>query len=328
MGLYLHLIESAGFVGRLDDITVQASTRLLVPEAEVVEHVRSRRSEALAAKFAALVSAAGLAERAAIPLQVIEAGRQIGLAPQALDELLYWLAGEELIIYRPFERGFVLGPQPKLWDGDRFDAAAYDAGRIRQEMQARLAEMRRYAEKLGVGDCYRGTALAYFGAPKPPTMKSECCNLCDPNLHLPWGDVTPVDFAALEEVLDARYVLLQAVHWNQSLEDQPYRAPYGAYSLSYVLTGNRYMLGKSQQDPTKRARRIAQAESSPYFGALEFVPNQDKGVRAYLDELVDMGLVGYKTREFEGGGSYHYPVLMPPGEERLRAGMLFETELT
>jgi hypothetical protein len=220
--------------------------------------------------------------------------------------------------------GFVLGPRPKLWDGSRFDAAAYDAGRIRQEMQSRLAEMRRYAEKLGTGDCYRGSALAYFGASKPPTMKSECCNLCDPNLDLPWRDVTPVDFAALEEVMDARYVLLQAVHWNQSLEDQPYRAPYGAYSLSYLLTGNRHMLGKSQQDPTKRARRIAQAESSPYFGALEFLPNKDKAVRAYLDELVDMGLVGYKTREFEDGSRYHYPALLPAGEERLRAGMRFD----
>jgi hypothetical protein len=122
-------------------------------------------------------------------------------------------ANSKRIIYRPFERGFVLGPQPKLWDGSRFDAAAYDAGRIRQEMQTRLAEMRRYAERLGAGDCYRGAALAYFGTSKPPTMKSECCNLCDPNLDLPWQDVTPVDFASLEEVMDARYVLLQAIHY-------------------------------------------------------------------------------------------------------------------
>jgi hypothetical protein len=91
------------------------------------------------------------------------------------------------------------------------------------------------------------------------------------------------------------------------------------------------MLGKpvgppwgTQQDPTKRARRVAQAESSPYFGALEFLPNKDKAVRAYLDELVDMGLVGYRTREFEDGGSYHYPALLPAGEERLRAGMRFD----
>jgi hypothetical protein len=122
-------------------------------------------------------------------------------------------ANSKRIIYRPFERGFVLGPQPKLWDGSRFDAAAYDAGRIRQEMQTRLAEMRRYAERLGAGDCYRGAALAYFGTSKPPTMKSECCNLCDPNLDLPWQDVTPVDFASLEEVMDTRYVLLQAIHY-------------------------------------------------------------------------------------------------------------------
>jgi hypothetical protein len=47
-----------------------------------------------------------------------------------------------------------------------------------------------------------------------------------------------------DEALDARYVLLQAVHWNQSLEDQPYRASYGAHSLSYLLTGNRHMLSK------------------------------------------------------------------------------------
>jgi hypothetical protein len=47
-------------------------------------------------------------------------------------------------------------------------------------------------------------------------------------------------------------------------------------------------------------------------------------VRAYRDELVDMGLVVYKSREFEDGGSYHYPVLLPPGEERLRAGMRFD----
>ncbi len=326
MGLYLHLVESAGFVQRLDDITVQASTRLLAPTAEIVEHVRAQRGHILATQFSALASATGLAERAAIPLQLIEASQQIGLPPQALDELLYWLSGEELLIYRPFERGFVLEPQPKLWDGSRFDVAAYDAGRIRQEMQTRLAEMRRYAERLRAGDCYRQTALAYFGAPKPPTRKNECCNLCDPNLDLPWRDVTPVDFAALEEVLDARYILLQAIHWNQTLEDQPYRAPYGARSLGYLLTGNRYMLGKDQRDAAKRARRVAQAESSPYFGALELVSNKEEAIQAYLDELVDKGLVGLKTRQFEDGGNYHYPVLLPDGEERLRDGMRFQVD--
>jgi len=137
------------------------------------------------------------------------------------------LAGEEFIIYRPFERGFVLQPQPKLWDGSRFDATAYDAGQIRQEMEQRLAQIRRYAQNLGAGDCYRQAALAYFGAAKPTTLKSECCNLCDPNLSVPWQNITPVDFAAVEDVMDARYILLQAIHWNQSLAEQPHRSPYG-----------------------------------------------------------------------------------------------------
>jgi hypothetical protein len=303
---------------------LQASTRLLAPAAEIATHIRTRRGEMPADKFTALMSAFELSERTASALPVIEVSRHVGLTPQALDELLYWLAGEELIIYRPFERGFVLQPQSKLWDGSRFDAAAYDAGRLRREMQTRLAEMQHYAESLGVGDCYRQAALAYFGAPKPPTPKTACCNLCDPNLPVPWQDVAPVDFAPLEEVMDARYILLQAVHWNQSLEGQPYRAPYGALKLSYLLTGNRYMLVKYEQDPARRARRVAQAESSPCFGALQFIPKQDRAVRAYLDELVDIGLVGFKAREFEDGGSYQYPVLLPAGEERLRTGMRFD----
>ncbi|GIK37995.1 MAG: hypothetical protein BroJett011_18280 [Chloroflexota bacterium] len=326
LGLYLHLIESAGFVQRLDDVTVQASTRLLVSAAEISAHLRAHNEPELATQFAALATVANLTERAAHPLDVIEASQQIGLTPQLLDELLYRLAGEEFIIYRPFERGFVLQPQPKLWDGTGFDATTYDAGQIRQEMVQRLAQMRRYAQSLGAGDCYRQAALAYFGATKPTTLKSECCNLCDPNLSVPWQNITPVDFAAVEEVMDVRYILLQSIHWNQSLAEQPHRAPYGPHRLSYVLTGNGHMIGKNETDPVKRARRIAQAESCPYFGALEFIPNKDQGVRAYLDELVDLGLVGYKERLFEDGGSYHYPILLSPGEERLLAGMRFAEE--
>jgi hypothetical protein len=56
------------------------------------------------------------------------------------------------------------------------------------------------------------------------------------------------------------------------------------------------------------------------------VPNKEEAIQAYLDELVDRGLVGLKTRQFEDGGGYHYPVLLPAGEERLQSGMRFETD--
>ena len=158
------------------------------------------------------------------------------------------------------------------------------------------------------------------------TPRNQCCNLCDPNMALPWANVAPVDFAELEDIIDSRYILLQAIHWNQSLEQQPYRAPYGSVNLSYLLTGNKYMLGKHEQDPVKRARRVGQAESSPYFGVLEFLPGKEQTVRTYLDELVDQGFVGHKVYQFESGGSYNYPILLPLGLERLQEGIRFEGE--
>ena len=208
-------------------------------------------------------------------------------------------------------------------EGARLGLGLGEARRVRAEMAANLAAMRRYAESLKVGDCLRGAILSYLGAEKPPTRASQCCSLCDVNLAVPWADEPAwEDLADPGRYQDAKYAILRAVAWNARLANVRGRAPYGARTVAYILLGNDYAATKYQTDPERRRARRRLIVSSEHFGALDGLRGGTDAVLNLLDALQSEGYVREVERSWSKG-RYSYPAPTASGLQRLREGRLF-----
>ena len=323
LGIHLHLLEEMGFVRRDVDVTLKASTRLLSPLEVVATRAKEVVPGPVGEAVGRVLEAYGIGPLTRGELPVVEAALAEGLDPLALDSTLYQLALQGLLIYRGFARAFVLTPGPRMLKGAPLHLNLGEARRVREEMQANLAAMRRYAESLGIGDCLREEILKYLGAEKPPTRADECCSLCDVNLAVPWAD-EPLweDLTDPGRYYDAKYAVLKAVAWNAGLDRVRGRAPYGAWTLAHILLGNDYMATKYEVDPERKKARRRLIVASEYFGMLEGLRGGTDTVLGLVDELRGDGYVSDIERQWEGG-KYTYPALTQQGESRLEEGKLF-----
>jgi ATP-dependent DNA helicase RecQ len=326
LGIHLHLLEQLNFVQRGVDVTLKASVRLLAP----LERIGNRAEELVPGSVGSAVRRVletyDVTAVARGELPVVEAAEAERLDPLALDETLYRLALQGMLIYRGFARAFVLLPGPKMLEGAALSLALGEAQRVRREMRDNLAAMRQYAESLKVGDCLRAEILKYLGAEKPPIPAGACCSLCDVNLEVPWADEPAwEDLADPGRYQDAKYTTLKAAAWNAGLADVRGRAPYGAWTLAQILVGNDYMATKYQEDPERKRARRRLIVSSEYYGALEGLSGGADTVLGLIDALYAEGYIAEVERRWDGG-AYVHPVLTEKGAQRLSAGELFESE--
>lgn len=326
LGIHLHLLEEMGFIRRGVDVTLKASARLLAPLEVVAARAQDVAPGPVGGAIGRVLEVHGIGQVARGELPVVEAALAEGLDPLALDEALYQLALQGLLIYRGFARAFVLTPGPRMLEGARLDLDLGEARRVRGEMEANLAAMRRYAESLKVGDCLREEILRYLGAEKPPTRAGECCSLCDVNLAVPWADESAwEDLTDPGRYQDAKYTILKAVAWDAGLANVRGRAPYGAWTLAQILVGNDYMATKYQTDPERKKARRRLIVSSEHFGALEGLRGGADTVLDFLDALQAEGYVEDVERRWNGG-TYIYPAPTIKGSRRLQEGRLFSSE--
>jgi ATP-dependent DNA helicase RecQ len=328
LGIHLHLLEEMDFLRRDVDVTLRASARLLAP----LEVVRARAREVapgpVGESIGHILETWNVGPLIRSELPVVEAALVAGLDPLALDEAFYQLALQGLLIYRGFARAFVLRPGPNLLKGVPLDLDLGEARRVREEMMANLAAMRRYAESLRVGDCLREEILRYLGAEKPPTRADECCSLCDPNLPVPWAEEPAwEDLTDPGRYQDAKYTVLQAVEWNARLAGMKGRAPYSSRTLAHILVGDDYVLIRYETDPERRRARRRLILSGEYFGALEGLRGGADAVLGLLAALKTEGYAEEAVREWDGR-TYTYPIPTPKGLERLKEGRLFGEEST
>jgi RecQ family ATP-dependent DNA helicase len=323
LGIHLHLLEEMNFIQREVDVTLKASTRLLTSLEKISAQAQEIAPGPVGEAIGRVLEAYDINQVARGELPLLEAAMTTEVDPLAMDEALYQLALQELLIYRGFARAFTLAPGPKMLEEADLNLSIGEAHRVRREMKENLAAMRRYAGSLRVGNCLRGEILEYLGAEKPPIPADECCSLCDVNLGVPWAD-EPVweDLTIPSRYQDAKYTTLKATVWNEELKDVRGRAPYGAWTVAQILVGNDYMATKYQEDPERKRRRRRQIMSSPYFGLLEGLRGGSETVLDMLDALEAEGYVEEVERRWDGG-SYTYPAPTGKGKQRLREGRLF-----
>ncbi|HID89271.1 MAG TPA: RecQ family ATP-dependent DNA helicase, partial [Anaerolineae bacterium] len=188
LGIHLHLLEELGFIHRDIDVTLKASARLLAPLEAVTAQARELAPGPVGEAIGQVLAEQGIGPVARGELRLVEGALSKGVSPAALDDVFYRLALRGSLIYRAFARAFTLAPGPAMLAGAPLDLDTGEIRRVREEMEANLAAMKRYAESLGVGDCLREEILRYLGAEKPPTRADCCCSLCDVNLPVPWAD--------------------------------------------------------------------------------------------------------------------------------------------
>jgi len=323
LGIHLHLLEELGFIQRGADVTLKASARLLAPLEVVAAQARELAPGPLGDAVEQVLLEQGIGPIARGELRLVEGALAQGVSPAALDEVLYRLALRGSLIYRAFARAFTLVPGPKMLAGAPLDLDSGEVRRVRQEMEANLKAMRRYAESLQTGDCLRGEILRYLGAEKPPTRADECCSLCDVNLAVPWAN-EPLweDLTDPGRYHDAKYAVLKAVAWNAGLANVKGRAPYGAWTLAQILLGNDYMATKYETDAERKKARRRLIVASEHFGVLEGLRGGADTVLGLIDELRNGGYVADVERRWNGG-RYTYPVPTEQGWERLEEGRLF-----
>ncbi|MFQ6041494.1 MAG: RecQ family ATP-dependent DNA helicase [Candidatus Poribacteria bacterium] len=348
LGIHLHLLEELGFIKRGIDVTLKASARLLAPLETVAKRAREMAMGPVSFAFERILESQEISTTSRSELQLVQGALAEGIEPMALDDVFYQLSLEGLLIYRAFARAYSLQPGPKMIEGATLSLDESEAGRViacglnhreagspdsrdgfahlpvKEEMEANLMAMRRYAESLSIGDCLREEILKYLGSEKPETRADECCSLCDVNLAVPWTD-EPMweDLTDPGKYNDAKYEVLKAVAWNASLENEKWRAPYGAWTLAQILVGNDYMATRYETDEQRRKSRRRLIMASEYFGVLEGLSGGADTVRNLIEELQNEGYIQQIKRRWEGG-EYTHPSPTEKGWERLKEGQLFE----
>ncbi|MCI0580919.1 MAG: RecQ family ATP-dependent DNA helicase, partial [Chloroflexi bacterium] len=324
LGIHLHLLEEMGALRRGADVTLKASARLLSPRETVISQARAIAPGSVSDALAQVFLNQGIDTLERAEMRVVEGALAASVEPAALDELLYQLALQGHLVYRAFARAYTLQPGPQWQSSGRLKLDSRAIRRVRQEMEASLANMKRYAEGLQVGDCLRQEILTYLGDQRPATRADQCCSLCDPNLAIPWAD-EPLweDLLDPARYHDAKYMILKSVAWNARLADVRGRAPYGAWKLGQILLGNDYMATRYEQDAQRRKTQRELILASEYFGVLEGLQGGADTIQDLLDELRQESYIAEAERRWETG---HYIYLIPSerGLERLREGRLFD----
>lgn len=323
LGIHLHLLEQLGFIRRGIDATLKASARLLAPLDAVAAQARELAPGPVGEAIKRVLVEQGIGSLARGELRLVEGALTEGVAPAALDDAFYRLALRGVLIYRAFARAITLAPEPKMLDRAPLDLDVGEVHRVREEMEANLTAMRRYAQSLEVGGCLREEILEYLGAEKPPTRADQCCSLCDVNLEVPWAD-EPLweDLTDPGRYHDPRYSVLKVIAWNAGLANIRGRAPYGAWTLAQIVVGNDYMATKYQMDEERKKARRRLIVASEYFGMLEGLRGGADTVLGLIDELRKEGYVSDVERQWEEG-EYTFPTPTDKGWQRLQEGRFF-----
>jgi len=309
LGLHLHLLERRGAIHRGADITLVASCRLIRPMNEI-----AARAVALGTSPCVAKAVVRILKRRAIAtqrseLRTVDEARTEGVSPREVDDLLYALAQERLVIYRAFARALSIERTDRLDVQPGANRAA-----VQQEMRDKLDYIRRYAESALDAPCCRRYLLECLGYTEASSSPTPCCSHCNPNDY-PWldEDVT-LDLANPEVHQDVEYAVLQAVDWNARREP-----PYGQNQLTRLLLGDDYVEGSNDEaswQTNVRRRRIAESE---YFGRLQGLPRGTARIGEALETLKAAGLVQMHSRE-AGFGPYPYPALTDAGARHLTRG--------
>ena len=317
----LHLLQQMGFIRRSFNFTVKANVLLN----HSPEWIRNQLSIDQAVILNALVQTAGISNLSGKFLDLPALSTQVGFNPIDLDLFLTQLSARGWAVYRAWDRGYILEITDELRTGRQARLTDSEVRTIRNSMTRNLERMMNYAEILGEGDCRRAYILNYFGE-MPLTYSSQCCDLCNANLRVPWRDIPFEEYHDLSSVQNTEYIILRAVQWNEGLGSRSRSSPYTCKKLVYILKGNSFAITQYETDATQRARRVERIESSPFYGTLNDLRGGENTISDLLSSLTARGYLGSTLHQFTNLQgqliSYEAPCLTEKGISQVISGKM------
>lgn len=319
LDICLHLLEHMGFVRRLHNFTLMANLLLNRSTGWIAEHLDGSNTRI----FRTAIAACNASDKRGVQLDLLAMAEAIGVDPIIIDQILLEISAKGWAVYRPWDRGYILEPLTKLYLNEQARLTQTDIASLHRALQRNLRRMVQFAEGLGAGDCRRGYILRHFD--ETITEKPfPCCDLCQPNMQVPWQDIPSEEITDLPAAINPEYVILRAVDWNESLTMGEYTKPYTALNLSHILSGNAFAAVIYENDPVKKSRRLRRMEASPYYGVLQGISGGDKKILGIIDILRHQEYIDYQVIEFTDHDNkviqYNAPTLSVKGREQIRSG--------
>lgn len=319
LDIALHLLEQMGFVRRLHNFTLMANLLLNRSAEWIGQHLETPQVDI----FRQTVTASGASDRRGIQIDLLNTAQAIRVDPILLDQVLMKVSAKGWAVYRPWDRGYILEPLEKLGQADNARLTQTDVTRLQQALNRNLRQMIQFAESLGAGDCRRGYILRHFDE-TPSARPSPCCDLCHPNMPLPWQDVPSEEVTDLPAEVNPKYAILRTMEWNESLNSGSFTKPYTEKTLAYILGGNTYPAVSHETDPVRKQRRIRRLEASPYFGTLQGLSGGEAKIIELMADLKEQGYIQSLVIEFTQPDAtqvqYNAPILTEKGKEQIRSG--------
>ncbi|MCS7265881.1 MAG: RecQ family ATP-dependent DNA helicase, partial [Armatimonadetes bacterium] len=241
----LHLLERAGFVRRGYNFALKGSILLN----RSLEWLKENVSQSQQLMLNGLVSIFGVSDRRDVFLDILKTAQKLRVDPLELDAFLTELAGKGWAIYRRYDRGYVLEALEKLQRKQKVTIEDAEVQAVRADMERNLEAIKQYAE-LRSGNCRREYLLHHFGEELKQRHR-PCCDLCDPNMELPWRQVSALEVQETVNLIDPSYIALRVLEWNEQLPH-----PFGIEAVKQILLGDEYALGRAGNDERGRKARL------------------------------------------------------------------------
>lgn len=310
----LSFFESKEVIKRGLNVTTNASTVLFNP-VNSLKNIVTKHPEWKSSVKRAILDGIQWEPYKPVNIDLMALVREYNCEISELETALFHLADDSILTFRPYSRGCILKPGKNLrkYSLDQYDK--YDKQRlIREEKFNRMIEYSRNTKK-----CRRYLLLSYLGEKNPPE-KCDSCDICNPNLKVPWHDLTPSGIPPFDQLFDHGRVLLELVRANQVRSRIDNKPPYGDTTLGYILIGNDYIPCKSITNPYFREWRRRRIRSFQQWSLLRTIQGGHRAVMSLFDKLETHGFLKRAQHIFEGGGAYWVPELTSRGGQSLDSG--------
>ncbi len=301
----LFAFEEAGLVRRGPDCTLEATVLLNRTPDEIIVTLTDPAEQALAA---GLFASLGAAADRQVAYRATDVSARAGLDPRAVDPLLTRLAGQELLIYRPYARGITLTPTPGLADPEQLRSIEGRFADRYQLFEARLRAMLDYVQlRPGQGRC-RSAHLVNYLTGRGDTPPCGKCDLCSPTSEsLPWDP--GVRLYGQPVAVDVRLAVLGAVRDHDGW--------FGRWTVERML------LGIPQTNTQGGAMKLPPAAlASDHYGELQGSGADVERVRRTIDVLVEGGFLRLQERQHRASRNvYHALGIIPKGRDALAGGV-------
>ena len=231
----LHLLEERGYLRREQDYTRQAAVTVNRSREHFLEAVaRYAPGESALAEALLAQATEGVPGRFILNLPAL--AQVLDQPILKIEEILNRWDRANLLVFRSFERGYVIWPTERLRTESNLGWDVQPMSAHQAEKEAKLERMITYAGALAAGLCRKRYVLGYFGE-KPDWIRCGACDHCPP-LQVPWGTMSIGELPRISDYVDPPSIILEAHHWNTRRAARLGRLPKGYKAVERWLVGD------------------------------------------------------------------------------------------